>query len=87
MTKKQNELPGMEVPVIKEVVEAAEYFVEVRDERMELTKKESAAQAHLMNMMEKNDLTEYVFDGKKAMIVEGGKKVKVRQLPAAEDFQ
>lgn len=87
MTKKQNELPGMEVPVIKEVVEAAEYFVEVRDKRMELTKKESAAQAHLMNMMEKNDLTEYVFDGKKAMIVEWGKKVKVRQLPAAEDFQ
>jgi len=87
MTKKQKELPGMEAPVIKEIVEAAEDYVEIRDKRMELTKKETAATAHLMNMMEKNSVTEYIFDGKKAIIIEGGKKVKVRQLPAAEDFE
>jgi hypothetical protein len=87
MAKKQKELPGMEVPVIKEVVEAAEDYVDKRDKRMACTTKESAAQSHLMNMMEKNNLTEYVFDGQKATIVEGGKKVRVRQIPATEDSE
>ncbi len=80
MPKKQNELPGMELPVIKEVVEAAESYVDIRDRRMNLTQKETAAQAHLLNMMEKNNLTEYVFDKQKVLIEEGGKKVRVKTL-------
>lgn len=85
MAKRQPAFPGMEPPTIKEVEEAAEDYEEKRDKRMEHTKREVAAAAHLLNMLEKHNLTEYKFDGKKAFIVAGGKKVKVRTLKEEKD--
>jgi hypothetical protein len=80
MAKKQPAFPGMEPPTIKEIEEAAEDYEEKRDQRMEHTKREVSAAAHLLNMLEKHKLLEYRFDGKKAFVIQGGRKVKVRTI-------
>ncbi|MCI0443018.1 hypothetical protein L0152_07350 [bacterium] len=78
MTQKQARLPGTEETLIKEIVDAAEAYKELRDERMELTKRESDAQQALLNAMRRNDLDEYNFDGLRCYIIHGKDKVKVR---------
>jgi len=47
----QTEIPGTERPKIKEIEEAAEAYVTVRDRRMALTEKEVAAKEQLASLM------------------------------------
>jgi len=51
---KQLPIPGTERPSIKEIDEAAEAYVNVRDKRQELTKKEVAAKQALSDLMHKH---------------------------------
>lgn len=56
---KQTLIPGTEQKSIKEIDDAAEAYVEIRDKRMALTKKEVEAQATLVAAMAKHNLTAY----------------------------
>lgn len=82
-TKKQLAIAGTERTANKKVEAAAEAYVEVRDERMALTKKEVEARDKLLAAMEEAKLTEYVDEAADppltVEVVEGAKKVKVRR--------
>lgn len=54
MPKAQTELPGVEAPTIKEIEEAAENYVAVRNKRMSLTEKEIAAKTNLTQVMQEH---------------------------------
>lgn len=56
---KQDELPGVERPKIKEVEDAAEAYEEARDERMKLTEEETEAQVALVEVMKKHKVKVY----------------------------
>jgi hypothetical protein len=79
--KKQTELPGMERKTIREVNDAAEAYVDARDERMTLTKKEVAAKEALIGAMQKHELNVYRDDTASpplvVTLVEGKVNVKV----------
>lgn len=84
---KQKELDGMERPAIKEIEEAADAYVAVRDKRMALTTKEVAAKTNLMQVMlaHEKDLTKngdgdlvYRFDDEIVILKPGKANVKVK---------
>ena len=50
---KNEELPGMERPKIKEIESAADAYVSARDRRMKLTESEIAAKAKLIETVQK----------------------------------
>ena len=77
MAKAQRELAGMERPKVKEIEDAAEDYVAIRDKRMSLTEKEVDARAVLLAAMEKHKLDAYRFDDR-VVIVLPAKKVKVK---------
>jgi hypothetical protein len=52
MAPKQQEIPGTEAPKIKEIEEAAESYVAIRDKRMALTEKEIVAKANLVQVVQ-----------------------------------
>src|ERR1700733_10842221 len=56
---RQGPLPGMEDMGIKELEKLAEYYADVRDQRMELTRQESQMSTDLLAMMKKHKKTEY----------------------------
>lgn len=60
MAKTQKELAGMEAPEIKDIEEAADQYVTVRDKRMKLTTQEIAAKTALIQTVQKHaeDLSE-----------------------------
>jgi hypothetical protein len=58
-TKKQLPIPGTEKETIKEVDTAAEAYVNARDERMQLTERESEAKEALVHVMKKHNLEVY----------------------------
>ena len=60
--KQQTEIPGTERPTNAAVEEAAEEYRAVRDQRMELTKKEKTLQATLVATLKQYNLTSYVFE-------------------------
>jgi hypothetical protein len=62
MGKRQTEIPGTERLQHKDVDEAADEYAEIRDERMEWTKKEVAAKAKLTDLMKKYEIEEYEND-------------------------
>lgn len=65
--KKQSDLPGVvPAPVsIPEIDEASEDYVKQRDARMALTKKEVDARKKVSELMKKNGLTEYHYEGER----------------------
>lgn len=63
MAKKQPALPGLDKAVAKEVEDAADEYVEVRDKRSALAKKEKEASAVLIVAMRAAKLTSYRYDG------------------------
>lgn len=84
---KQKELDGMERPAIKEIEEAADAYVAVRDKRMALTTKEVAAKTNLMQVMlaHEKDLSKngdgdlvYRFDDEIVILKPGKSTVKVK---------
>lgn len=76
---KQQTLPGVETDSIPEIEEAAEEYTRVRDERMELTEEETAAQAKLLDLMRDHNLDKYKYDGKIVAVLQGEAKVKVKK--------
>lgn len=80
---KQTEIPGMEDRGLEDLNSAARDYAEVRDERMELTERESGLKAQLLGLMNKHNKKSYVFDGIEIHIVPGEEtvKVKVRSEP------
>ena len=77
---KQTKLPGTEPKTHPDIVNAAEAYVEVRDERCELSKRESERAGVLLGAMKKHGLSHYVLDdGARVEIVPGADKVKVRK--------
>lgn len=74
---KQARLEGTEQGLIPEIVELADEYVDVRNQRMDLTKQEVELNARLLAAMHKNNLTEYSFDGKIVSVNSGKEKVKV----------
>ena len=59
---KQAELPGVERKKIKEIEDAAESYVALRDKRMAILTKEVEAKAALLDTMHKHKLTLYRLD-------------------------
>lgn len=82
---KQQMIPGTEPVYIQEIVDAAESYVDIRDQRMELTTKEVAAHDKLKEVMEKHNQQEYQYDGKVVRLKLGKTKVKVRSVDSDSD--
>jgi hypothetical protein len=75
---KQRRLPGTEDPVIEELVEAAEHYVDIRDKRMSLTPKENELKTDLLNLMHKHHKKTYNHNGITIEIIAEEETVKVR---------
>jgi hypothetical protein len=58
-TKKQLPIPGTEKETIEELDAAAEAYADARDERMQLTERESEAKEALVSVMKKHGLEVY----------------------------
>jgi hypothetical protein len=67
---KQTRIPGTEQNLIKEIVDAADVYEELRDERLEVLKKEGDAKNELLAVMKKNNLTSYNYENKEITITE-----------------
>jgi hypothetical protein len=75
---RQQMIPGTEPPSIPKIDKAAEAYVEVRDERMSLTEKETDAHDNLLSLLREHGLETYEFDGMTVRI-DTKQKVKVRR--------
>lgn len=87
---KQTKIPGTErADICEDIEKAAAAYVEVRDARMELTKKEVDAQAKLLVAMKANRLSRYRCEREdlEVEIVPENEKAKVRKVapPEADD--
>jgi len=77
---RQAKLPGTEPAEHPDVVNAAEAYVEVRDQRCEMSKRESERAGVLLAAMKKHGLSTYALeDGSRVEVVPGADKVKVRK--------
>ena len=74
---KQLTIAGTKGVVIKELDQAATAYVEVRDERMELTEREVEARGRLVVLMRKHAQTVYRVDAEPPMVVTLSEDVKV----------
>lgn len=79
--KKQLPIPGTQRKRIKAVSDAAEQYADIRDERMELTRKEAEAQDELLGIMTKKEIDHYVDEdlGLEVSIVAEKLKAKVKR--------
>lgn len=85
---KQTDLPGMTDRKLKDIHEAAERYVDVRDQRQALTPKEVALKAELLGLMKKHRLDRYSFDGLEVERVTEEETVKVRlRTPKEEESE
>ncbi len=82
---KQIELPGVERKKIKEIEDAAESYVALRDKRMALLEKEIESKAVLLDTMHKHKLTVYRLDDGRIVEVLPTEKVKVKASPEDGD--
>lgn len=64
MSKRQSELPGVERPWHKDIENAADDYVAVRDKRKRLGDDEKAAVEKLIMAMQRAKVTKYRYDGK-----------------------
>ena len=78
-------LPGTDDAQIAEIEQAAEDYVEVRDERQELTRKEVAAKEILHAAMRKYHKTHYSRGGIEVDIITAEETVKVRIRKGEDD--
>ncbi len=86
---KQRPLPGMERAVAKDVEEAADAFVNIRDRRLALSEKETEAQATLLAAMKAHRLQSYRYD-ENLVVVDSKEKVRVKnakdELEELDDY-
>jgi len=82
MAPKQQRLPGQESAHHKDITKAAEKYVEVRDQRMDLTRQETEQRDNLLTAMRKHKLSMYEDDnaGLEVQVIEPAAKVKVRRI-------
>jgi hypothetical protein len=89
--KQQTEIPGTERKTIKEIDAAAEAYIEARDERMELTKREVEAKSLLLEAMQKHNVDTYCDESATpallVTLIPGEDKVKVRRLDEEEKVE
>lgn len=83
---KQTALEGMEQERIPDVTDAALVYADIRDRRMDLTKKETEARGKLLEAMHAHKLDSYEDDEScvSVEVVKSAEKVKVR-LGADQD--
>jgi hypothetical protein len=81
----QKELPGLENREITDLEKKALEYVEVRDQRMDLTKREVELQADLLTLMKTYKKREYKRDGIEIRIVVEKEKVKVKKAKEPEE--
>lgn len=77
---KQGKLAGMEDTKIPALHKAAEKYVAIRDERMDLTEKETAAKAEVIDLMHEHKKKTYVCDGIEITLKFSEETVKVRKV-------
>ncbi len=75
---KNHDLPGMEDRAIKPLEEVAEAYAGIRDERMDLTRREHELKANALRLMKKYDKTIYRHDGIEMTVIQGEEDIKVR---------
>jgi len=75
---KQEELPGMEDREIIDLVTAARKYVDVRDDRQQLTLKEVELKSELLTLMKRHKKKEYIHDGIEIRVVAEEETIKVR---------
>jgi len=75
---KTRRLPGMEDPQIEELEDTAREYVNVRDDRMVLTREESGMKEKLLALMKKHSKRVYHHDGVEIKVVAEEETVKVR---------
>lgn len=84
MAKKQTTIPGTERKTHADVAKAAEAYVDARDKRMALTKKEVETKAALAAAMRKHKLETYVVEGDdedlEVTFEQGEEKLKVKRI-------
>lgn len=76
----QKKLPGMEDTALKDLEKQARAYVDVRDERMELSRQESTLKESLLNLMKKHKKTVYRHADLEIRIVPVEETVKVKIL-------
>lgn len=81
---RQGHLPTMEPPSIPEIEAAAAEYVEARDERQSLTKREIEKKAILMHFMKEHGLSVYDYDNLRVTI-DATENVKVNVRKADEE--
>lgn len=85
---KTTPLPGLERKAIKEIETLADKYAALRDERMEVLKKEVEAKTKLIDAMKRNDQEVYVFeeDGESVTVtLKTEEKVKVKRGTADDE--
>jgi hypothetical protein len=80
----QGHLEGLEPPRIKAIDDAADTYYEVMMERCKLSKEEYEAQTALLEVMMKENLTRYVYDGK---VVTMTSTTKIKVKPNKEEAE
>lgn len=89
MPKKQQELEGVGQTPIKEIDEAAEEYVQLRDSRMATLKKEIDAKKTLIDLMHEHGVTSYKFedgdDVEREARLEAKEKLTVRVAGSEEE--
>jgi hypothetical protein len=81
---KQKILPGTDMDLDKEIVEAAENYEEFRDKRMDLLKQEVKAKNQLLAVMNEKGLKSYSFENKEVIVTEK-EDVKVTKKTKKEE--
>lgn len=83
--RKQQQIPGTELPSIPELEEKAEDYRALRDNRMALADKEAEAKRALLAELKSRNLTKHVYedsDGVRRKIeIENKDNIKVRKVP------
>ena len=74
----------MEPPKIKAIEDAAEAYIEIRNKRMDLSKKEHDARVGLEAIMKSNKQTEYHFDSYIVVLLKT-EKAKVKTAGSDDD--
>ena len=75
---KQADLPGMEERKLPDLHKAAEEYAEVRDERLEIQKREIPAKQELLRLMKVHKKETYKFEDVSIRVVHEKEKVIVR---------
>jgi hypothetical protein len=80
------EAEGFQGDRIKEIDQAAEVYVELRDQRMATLHEEIEAKATLMDLMNKHSLKAYGYENI-SVIIEAEEKIKVKRAKTGDELE